>query len=192
MFASRLKDSSFTSNQLDGIKYKHYGSRNSTLGSLMDQRIFQQNMINEQARLGEGSTVFVAWDDVANKPKENCYANFNGKTHFSANGKFKINDEFYLHKMAEIEEEHENALNKVMKYILLSDNICQQTVSGNQWDKIKGKCSPNMLKKLNPNSNEFWTMMVMLREIVGADLPILDGLTTNEQLKEDIQGTPPK
>lgn len=173
----------------DGIRYSRFGTRPSGLASFLDQELYKQNEKNMALRLGSGAVQFQALDAGGN-PMKNCHANFGGNEYYSATGKFKINDEFKIKKIVEMEEEHEKAVDACMRYILTSDRICRDVVSTDQWTKISGRLKPSDLKKHNPKGDTFWGMYRELRDIISEDLPIFDTFTSEKQLNEDAQAPP--
>ncbi len=165
-----------------GQKYNHLGSRGDGLKSALDRDLIKRHADREAENFGSGGYSFKLTDEDGTEVTNPGPLNFNGRMFMpSADGVFTVKDHDLIQNEYQKYKEHEEYINKVMNFILVSNNVCELACKKKQWNKIVAqKCTPMEINMMPPLSDAQAAKVVLLRRIIEEDPPIVEGMTTDK------------
>ena len=191
----KVVDSLFTGNKLQGTKWSHVSTGRTGFNTLMDAPIIEDHIKTDRRNMGDGFMRLAIPNYDASKAKP---VNIGGRLMFpDKKGVFTIIDDAVVNKMASLEEEKRQYLEKLIEKASLSDEICQLILGmeddtelidalgadkddgGNIKDDNLKKVNalPSALETYDPTSLTYSAAIAKFKQVIKNRMPILDNLT---------------
>jgi len=200
-------NSLFQGKKLQGTKWSNVSTGRTGFNTLMDAPIIEEHLQTQRRNMGDGF-LKLAIPNYANldPSKKGKPINIGGKLMFpDVNGVFTIIDSSVVNKMADMEEEKREYLEKIIEKCSLSDEICQlclgmesendliaalgggQNDGGNIKDRnlVLVNALPSAIETYDPSSITYSQAIAKFKQVIRHHLPILDDLTPAKTMNQE-------
>jgi len=202
--SGKTVDSLFTGDKLQGTKWSHVSTGRTGWNTIMDAPIIEEHIKTERRNMGDGYMRLAIPNFDATKDAKPV--NIGGRLMFpDKNGVFTIIDEAVVNKMAAMEEEKREYLEKIIEKCSLSDEICQLVLGmDNRTELIKalGKdqndgglitdpflvevsALPSSIETYDPTGITYSRAIQRFKQTIKNRLPILQNLTPSSTQNQE-------
>jgi len=193
----------FAPEKLQGTKWQHHSTGRTGFNTIMDRDIIADHMKTEKRNMGNG---FLKLQIPDYNPANPTAVNIGGRLMYpDKDGVLTIIDESVVNKMASIEEEKRQYVEKLIEKASLSDEICALVLGVKDQNELKKlldvggdagepqladslkavNAMPSALETYDPTSITYSQAIQKFKICVKTLMPIMDNLTPASTINQE-------